>query len=56
MVRGKTIQKNIRIPEKMWERCQELIDQGEFATDTELVRAALRELLKKYEKKQERAE
>jgi len=32
----------------MWEKCEELVKRGEFATESELIRAALRELLKQY--------
>ena len=49
MLGEKSVVKNIRIPKGMWERCEKLLNEGEFATESELIRAALRDLLKKYE-------
>lgn len=49
MVKEKSVTKVIRIPQKMWQRCEKLISKGEFATESELIRTALRDLLNKYE-------
>jgi len=42
--------KNVKIPKPMWKDCEKLIKLGKYASDSELIRDALRKLL---EEKQE---
>ena len=41
------VQKNVKIPKPMWDAAEELIKRGKYASDAELIRAAIRLLLER---------
>lgn len=49
-MREKWVFKTIRIPIQMYQRIQELRKRLDYASDSELIRAAIREFLNKHEK------
>lgn len=41
------VYKSFKVPKPMWEAAEQLINSGEYASDSELIRDAIRLLLEK---------
>lgn len=47
MARVELVYKSFKVPKPLWEAAEQLIESGEYANDSELIRDALRVFLEK---------